>query len=938
MPAPLKRSLDWQAPLLPAATERLLAFAAGARIDLSAIVAVVPTRQSARRLLESLALAASRDGKGLLPPEILTPDSLLSRWLRNRNIANEATMTAAWIDVLRGIDARHFAALFPTEAANSHGWQLGMAERIMQLRDELGEEGLDLQAAARLAGEACLESERWRQLARLEALYLDQLQNRELIDPKQARQKCAAQFAVPEGIERICLIATPDPQALPLAAFAKASERTPVEVWPYGDAELFDEWGRPLTKLWVARTLDLEGWGCHLHSRATPRAIAADLAQAAKRTEPEAVLLGCADADLTPLLADALTRAQIPQYDPEGKCLNLDGIGRLCELLCQLSQEANTAAVRSLLQHPDVFTHVQSTDSPDYLLKQLDQCFEAHLCADLDTLIQFAAAPRLLGALKAIKQLQRAMQRRTTFSQGLSKALQIIFSSREIETGAADRSWREQAESVRQLIAEVDAAETTFPKLGHDFARSLILQGLHQRKLYPDRPRGAHDLLGWLELLWNDAPQLALAGLNEGKVPESVIGDPFLPEALREAFGLRTNAQRFARDAYLLEAICRRRACGKGQIDIWVPQQATDGSPLKPSRLLFLGADATLLPRVRQLFADVALPAPNRGHTLPWRLTPPAGLPMPQRISVSALKSYLHCPFRFFLQHIMQMRPIDVTSREMSPAAFGTRLHAILAKLQGMTLRADTSSADLLAKLQSLTEAEIKRHFGPKLSFALRLQKEALLARIQYFVTRQLEDVQVNGPASVLVTESKFTAEIAGLSVRGVIDRIDQRGDAQELIDYKTADNPTPPDRAHLSVVAKKAPPTHLPAAAFFESNGKRYRWTDLQLPLYAHAQMLNQTAEQIRPSLAYINLAKTQEKSEITRWEDFSQSHIESALACAEAVIQQMKAGIFWPPNPDIREDYDDFAACFPDGIENAVDPETFQSYRFADAAAESF
>lgn len=925
MPPPLKLSLDWNRPLLPAVTERLLGYAAGSVIDLSSILVIVPTRQSGRRLRESLALAVRDAGKGLLPPEILTPDTLLRQTAAQAPTANDACMIAAWVDVLNAIDPLQFETLFPANTADSNRWQLGMAQRIMQLRDELGEEGLDLRTAAHRASEAALESERWRQLARLEGLYLDQLRHRNLIDPKEARQRCAEAFTPPEGIERICLVATPDPQALPLKALDQAAGLIPVEVWTYGDADLFDDWGRPLTELWGRRPLDLEGWACRLHARATPKAAVVELVSLASTTKPEAVLLASGDAELTPLLADELTRRQIPHYDPEGYSLQLGGIGRLCELLCQLSQEARTGAVRSLFQHPDLFAFIQATDSPGYLLKQLDQCFEARLCADLDTLIQFAEKPRLVGALKAIKQLQLEMQQAPTFSQGLSRALQTIFARLEIETGETTRPWREAAEALRQLIAEVDEAERAFPKLGHELARSLILQGLQKRKLYPDRPSGAHDLLGWLELLWNDAPHLALAGLNEGTVPESVMGDPFLPETLREAFGLRTNAQRFARDAYLLEALCRRRSEDRGFIDIWVPQQATDGSPLKPSRLLFLGPDATLLPRVRQLFSD-STPLPSKSdHSVPWRLQPPANLPLPERLSVSALKSYLNCPFRFFLQHIMKMRPIDTASREMSPAAFGTHLHAILAKLEGMPLRADSSTAELTAHLQGLAEAEMEGQFGTKLSFALRLQKEALLSRIQYFVTRQLEDIQLNGPMEVISTESKFSVEIAGLPVRGVIDRIDQRGDTRELIDYKTADNPTSPEKAHLAVVAKKDPPAHLPEAAFFEHNGKRYRWTDLQLPLYALSQMRD---GQARPNLAYINLAKTQDKSEIARWTDFSQSHIDSALACAEAVIGQIKAGIFWPPNPDVHEAYDDFAPLFPDGIENGVNGQAFQNY----------
>jgi ATP-dependent helicase/nuclease subunit B len=84
------------------------------------------------------------------------------------------------------------------------------------------------------------------------------------------------------------------------------------------------------------------------------------------------------------------------------------------------------------------------------------------------------------------------------------------------------------------------------------------------------------------------------------------------------------------------------------------------------------------------------------------------------------------------------------------------------------------------------------------------------------------------------------------------------------------------------------------------------------------------------RPTVAYFNLAQTLEKSGIERWEGFTDSHLDSAKACAAAVIEQIKAGIFWPPNQDVHAAYDDFAPLFPDGIENSVDPEAFKHYQF--------
>jgi len=300
---------------------------------------------------------------------------------------------------------------------------------------------------------------------------------------------------------------------------------------------------------------------------------------------------------------------------------------------------------------------------------------------------------------------------------------------------------------------------------------------------------------------------------------------------------------------------------------------------------------------------------------------------MPTTISVSAFKSYLQCPFRFFLKHVLKMRSVDVETRELTPAAFGNLCHDTLDHLKGQTFDQTTDQAALLKKLHAIAEQLLKQRYGNKLSFALRLQHEALMARIHAFCHHQVEDNQANGGIHIMNTEEPFELPLNELTVKGRIDRIDQRGERLELIDYKTSNSPANPEKTHLAVVAKKAPPAHLPEAALFEHDGKTYRWTDLQLPLYVLAK--RESGEE-RPAVAYFNLTQTLDKSGIERWEGFTESHLDSAHACATAVIEQIKAGIFWPPNQDIHKAYDDFAELFPDGIENSVNADAFKQYKF--------
>ena len=128
-------------------------------------------------------------------------------------------------------------------------------------------------------------------------------------------------------------------------------------------------------------------------------------------------------------------------------------------------------------------------------------------------------------------------------------------------------------------------------------------------------------------------PHLVVGGLNDGRVPEAIVGDAFLPESLRTRLGLKTNATRLARDAYLLQALASSREKG-GRLDLFFGKRSLVGEPLRPSRLLLHCADEILPGRVAFLFR-----APDKNDhpvawTRAWQLTPRRESP-PVRLAVT---------------------------------------------------------------------------------------------------------------------------------------------------------------------------------------------------------------------------------------------------------------------------------------------------------------
>ena len=217
----------------------------------------------------------------------------------------------------------------------------------------------------------------------------------------------------------------------------------------------------------------------------------------------------------------------------------------------------------------------------------------------------------------------RAVLTTGKFPANAAAALALIFGGRRFSlVQPKDALAAEAAETWTQVMRETAAAAPKFTDVttGEWWELALGLYG--ESKHYDEKPAGAVELQGWLELLWEDAPHLVVAGLNDGRVPDAVVGDPFLPESLRGQLGLKTNGARFARDAYLLQALAKCRAQG-GSLDLLFGKTSAAGDPLRPSRLLLRCADAELPARVEFLFRPAESARPNPPWQRAWQLSPP---------------------------------------------------------------------------------------------------------------------------------------------------------------------------------------------------------------------------------------------------------------------------------------------------------------------------
>lgn len=923
-PANVRRHfLPWSAPLLPQAVAWLAqAWTGAGPLDLSAWLVVVPTRQAGRRLREALAEHAATRGQAVFPPRVVTPELLVTQAVpAGTPTATRLESLLAWTEILRAVDLAEVRAVLPNDPpVRDFAWALGLGRELARLQSTLAEGGCALGEVAARAGETCPELERWGQLGELERRHAARLAELGLIDAQAARIAATLAPTPRRDFARIAVIGAPDPLPLALRVLAAHAATLPVDVVVYApenESENFDGWGRPETAAWAARELTIAAFSERVRVCADAAEQVARITALVQATpEPETMLgIGVADPELLPLLEKACARVGIAAFNPEGRARRHDGLYPLLAALAEFAAAPNFTAVTTLARCPDILAWLRARAHGHFsaanFLRELDALGAKHLPPTL------AAAqahpenfPAVEPALAALAEL-RTMLTRGTFPNNAAAVLMELFAGRELEAAGvlaeSAEAWMAQLREIEQALARGGGLALTATE-----AWQLALGAFADEVRTSERPPGAIDLLGWLELLWDDAPHLVVAGFNDGRVPSAIVGDVFLPETLRERLGLKRNAERFACDAYFLAAIAAARTSAQGRLDILLGKTTAAGDPLRPSRLLLRCADAALPERVTQLFQPVAAARPSPPWARAWALRPRVAA-APTQLTVTALRDWLACPFRFYLKHALRLTRVELEKAELNALDFGILLHDALQQLgQEPALRDCVEATQLSDFLIERFERRVRARYGAELTLPLVVQFEAARQRLRAAAT-----VEARERAAGWRTEHaewKIEVVIGGVTVTGKIDRIDRHVDGRvRVLDYKTGDTATDPVAAHLRTVRadERDRPAwlHTPDAA-----GKLRTWTDLQLPLYRRA-----VAATWGDAVAcgYFNLPKAAGETAVILWDDFSRETQAAAETCAAGVVAAVQAGEFWPPREFKGRDaeYDEFAELFHGG-----------------------
>ncbi len=933
----------WDRPVLAAAVQWLTrGQEAGGTLDLADTVLLVPTAEAGRRLRRELALWADARGGAVSVPHVWPPHVALATNEDRAAAASDLEVLLAWTRALERAPAASLTALLPNlpEPEPSWAWRKNLAATLAELQETLGAGGLTMAGVA--GSEAAMpggELARWRDLARLEAVFEKELEQHGRRHPQRLKRQRALEPKLPDGVKRVVVLAAPDLPPL-LGDWLQACARSGVAVTvavqaPEELAAHFDEAGRPLPAFWGEETeIDPGLAEADIHLCSDPAAQAGRavewMREAAQAGLPVAV--GVCDPEVGPLLKERLEAEGLAVFEPGGTPARQEGLWHLLSLTGELVGEGGWGSFCALARIAEART-AWGLDGGARLLRELDEFSAQHLPGGLEM------AKELLDDLPEGWELTRravrsalAWRRRFRREPPVEVArdwLIALHGERVFNTEKpGDRERAQLAWAWLEEVEQVTAAARLFEeKPDRQELWSLVMERLTARTLEP--ARGDVDLVlqGWLELLWESAPALLVAGMNEEFVPGILTGHAFLPDHLRERLGLPCQATRFARDAYLLKALMAARGgAGAGRAGWLCGRWSRQGEARRPSRLLMLCEAERLPGRVRHLFPEKE-PEANQApppRSLAWVLQPELREPRLETISASRLNRYLRCPFRFYLENVLRMEAVSVPGREMDALAFGNAVHEVLSVFgQDEKARALTDEAAIQAWFEAELREWARRRFGKRPPPLVQLQLESALERLR--AQAQVEARERLAGWEIVAAELALGGEddpapllIEGARLTGKVDRIERNSATGErrVIDFKTSEKAGDPMNEHCRRRRSIAAADEWKAFDAPDGSGLLL-WTNLQLPLYAAALRGHPSGPV--DQVGYGCLPKTLLDTDLRFWDGFDESWEQAALECAAEAVRRIRGGVFWPPaeGSGTGSDLDEF---FPGGMAEAA------------------
>ena len=886
-------------------------------IDLSKIVVVTPGGRAGRQFLLSLEEESASLGLRFVPPRVVTPSELVFtvRGLPDTPVVDDVALRAAMASILDSEAPEVVGGIIAAGAEILE--RLSVADSILAADRSISAAGVSWSEMAEIAANIGGDSERYLRIGAVLALTENRLAEIGRCSKEMAKRAVLAASAGDpinpidpsnpiKPIDEVVLLGVVDLSKRDESALGGVTCR--VMVIADQAAGRFDAFGRLLPEAWIKNPPVIPLASLQVEDKPIDEAeaVVEMLAEPSLRAsgsaalDPDSLAIVVADETSAESFRRELEAAGVRTHLAGGRLIGRMAIARTLGVLADFLERRDSNAFGRLLGDPSFAVAVDRRLDGANVAAAWSSWTERNMPRSLvvgwpgdpgdpvDTPHQRDEESRvvLIAADAIVTELLGPLHSTSVMSLDVAIAA-VLDLLRRLDEEAKNNLWPEEILTrVHDAACELAStpAEIQHEVLAADGVR-LLLEAIARVRV-PDPPEaGAIETIGWLEAPFDPASRVIVTGCHDAVLPGRFV-DPILPDRLRSAAGIEDEQRRHARDLWVLSTILGRDP----EARFIVPRRDSRGEPRVPSRLIFGDHGTSLARRVVQVFAPPRVRArcgnavSRFGRPRPAAIDGATGPAALDRLSVTGFKNYLVSPYRFWLRTILGLKAPDPVGAELDARLFGIALHEAVEvfgleeiQRQGRGEPHRTDPEEIRDSLVTAMSAGIDRLCGPNRGAGLRLQKRILEARLEHVALQQAR--LASDGWRIHAVEEKLDAmlDIPGdlpMRVTGRIDRIDHHPDlGWRLIDFKSSDSGTTPDKAHRS----------------------KDRWIDLQLPLYRglHADQLPEKPAASDIATGYFLVGADPAKIGFTpskRIDEFQQDAMDAAVE----VVRDIRAGHF--------------------------------------------
>jgi ATP-dependent helicase/DNAse subunit B len=387
-----------------------------------------------------------------------------------------------------------------------------------------------------------------------------------------------------------------------------------------------------------------------------------------------------------------------------------------------------------------------------------------------------------------------------------------------------------------ETMASLSHAGKQFPEYRYTFNEWFFLLKktfMHSRFQVPPEDEGGVQILGIEESAGRAWDEVFLGGLVDGKFPQRLPQNIFLPEATLEQLGVRTlekarlnAASHFYRLLLSAQRVTLTWPEHQGDKPVIPSPFLEELKPLRIAGLLNRNVEKTSgiqfdltvkkSRSISELAKSISLAGRTNGlstvleadiegmegirtalafspSTAATEVTPPA-----KRVfRVTELDDYLACPYDYYVKHVLGIAPLEEVTEDISPLARGSKVHAVLRQFYEewkgpVTAEKEDKARELLRSLAVRAfqnEADTFRNRREKELFLLVMAERFLDAEKEFwkhgftpaYLELSIESFQLPLPDETVV------------EIHAKVDRIDvdDKGNFM-IVDYKTGAYPLP--------------------------------------------------------------------------------------------------------------------------------------------------